>query len=785
MEGPTVVLVASSNEGNITAWDVHTGTALTSFKTNACAPGCLSLLGRDYLVAAQLGRGGGLHFWAWHKDQPHLRSFAAEQLTAVTATRDGTFCAAGGASGAVFVWETSSGRLLKSWPAHYKAVTCLAFSDSGAVLVTGGEDTMVNAWLLADVLDATAGQQLQMGAPLVQPLHSWSDHTLPVTCLAVGAGDGAALVASGSLDRTVKLRSLSAAAVGSAPLRSVALPAAVHSLALDPGEHALYAGCSSGAIYDIQLAVGQPTQYDSADGGGSAVAAAAAAGGSACVHPVMQGHTRAVTCLGLTPDASLLVSGGEDCAVRVWDLRSRQPVRLLQNPAKGPVSALLVLSQPPYLQIGGGHVASGGSQSSKRGPSRPQPLASFCKYANAPGTLKPWEGGLVLLDGSAAARGGNDWEEQQLGAANGDVVEAAGTGATLPAVAASAAAGGGSDVAALQQENAELKEQLQRALQAAEQWGRLNAQLQQVNAMDAEGWQVASASGRRSGKAKRGVDESGHNRALLASAASHNATQPPTKRQVQRSCALVDDAAREIAATPFWQRLTSLLEQLLPHCAVSKLQHMVMYGLGSLEQPGAVHIRYQLAAAQLLAAMLPLAAAAEAYDPVFTALDRAALLHCGIEVIAHDEGGRRLAHTPTLFFMPHCEGVLTDALLAANVAAGTLHNVVVLGNRFSNYKARWAQPCHAQPSSGKQRQQGLGPPGVHTQPPPPWVAELERPSTMLRLCELQAVQERHIPDSGFPVASAFNDLGLHWFPLDWRQRWDSGNECGSAATHSS
>lgn len=115
--------------------DVHTGTALTSFKTNACAPGCLSLLGRDYLVAAQLGRGGGLHFWAWHKDQPHLRSFAAEQLTAVTATRDGTFCAAGGASGAVFVWETSSGRLLKSWPAHYKVqCTCNPCLSSSLVI---------------------------------------------------------------------------------------------------------------------------------------------------------------------------------------------------------------------------------------------------------------------------------------------------------------------------------------------------------------------------------------------------------------------------------------------------------------------------------------------------------------------------------------------------------------------------------------------------------------------------------------------------------------------------
>lgn len=100
--------------------DLHTGTLLTSFKSCSCPPGGLSRLGRDYLVAAQLGRGGGLHFWAWHKDQPHLRCFAAEQLTCVAASPDGAWCAAGGASGAAFVWETSSGRLLKTWPAHYK-----------------------------------------------------------------------------------------------------------------------------------------------------------------------------------------------------------------------------------------------------------------------------------------------------------------------------------------------------------------------------------------------------------------------------------------------------------------------------------------------------------------------------------------------------------------------------------------------------------------------------------------------------------------------------------------
>jgi pre-rRNA-processing protein IPI3 len=287
-----------------------------------------------------------------------------------------------------------------------QAVTCLAFSDSGSILVTGGEDTLVNAWLLADVLDATAGQQmqvgglkvsgernympgwhggvvmvvvvsgrlvsaahlwppplppllLQMGGPLLQPLHSWSDHTLPVTCLALGAGDAGAVVASGSLDRSVKLRSLSGGATAGALLRSVPLPAAVHSLALDPGEHALYAGCSTGTIYDIALVASEDGSSGSsggllpaASGSGVAAAAAAAAGGG-CPHAALEGHSRAVACLTFTPDAAHLVSGSEDGSVRMWDLRSRQQVRLLQNPVKGPVTALLALTQPPFMQVGG------------------------------------------------------------------------------------------------------------------------------------------------------------------------------------------------------------------------------------------------------------------------------------------------------------------------------------------------------------------------------------------------------------------------------------------------
>ena len=55
--------------------DVHTSTFLAAFKSNASGRNALSLLGRDYLVAAQQPK-GVLHFWAWHKARLWSRSAA-------------------------------------------------------------------------------------------------------------------------------------------------------------------------------------------------------------------------------------------------------------------------------------------------------------------------------------------------------------------------------------------------------------------------------------------------------------------------------------------------------------------------------------------------------------------------------------------------------------------------------------------------------------------------------------------------------------------------------------
>lgn len=464
-----VLLVSSSTESNITAWDVNTGTALTTYKANACPPNGISLLGSDYFISAQSGK-PAVHTWTWHKDQIHQRSFPPEQITALTCTKDGAYCAAGGISGAVHLWEVTSGRLLRSWPCHYKKVTCLAFTDCGGELITGGEDTLVTAWLLAEVLDV-ATPLPQLGGSSLSPLHSWSDHTLPVTSVAVGSGGGHALVVSTSLDRTIKIRSLGSGVV----LRSVTLPSPLSALALDPGEHSVYVGSSTGIIYDISL-VGD--------------AAVAANGEEQREYIPMLGHSQSVTCLALTGTGSMLLSGSEDSSVMVWDLRSRQPIRTFSSPVKGPVSGVIVLQKPECMPAGGGGggrgkgnnggasgIASGTGSTGRKGPQRLQPLAQLSKYPGQMGTLKPWEGGFVVLDGSGQVgdiygRGDISVDRfvEKSSANGGDNETAMGfqdDGKEESEV-----------VAALRAENLKLKEQADKALALAKQWGDLNAQLQ-------------------------------------------------------------------------------------------------------------------------------------------------------------------------------------------------------------------------------------------------------------------------------------------------------------------
>lgn len=450
-----VALVASSlNDGHISAWDVQTGTLLATYKTSASPRNSFCRLGRDYLLASQLGK-GSLHFWTWHKDHVLQRAFTVEPMQALAASADGMFVAGGGSSGTIYIWAAGSGQLLRSWPAHCKAVTALVFSQhSGGIMLSGGEDTVVSAWLLMDVLDASLSQQAIQQQPPT-PLYTWSEHTLPISSIHVGAGHTNAIAVTASLDRSCKIWSLAQGTL----LRSLTFPAAIHKVITDLGDHALYAGAADGRIFETSL-VGEAPGVDSGSDRHEAG------------YYTLEGHSTAVACLATTTDANQMVSGTDDGVVTVWDLRSRQPIRTLQKAGKGPVTGLLVMDRPPFLAAGQGGrgaklTASAQNSSSKKGPQRPQPLAPFSKYhGNADGAL---DGLPVVLDGINPHR--------DVAASSGLAALHSVSQHSHNAAQAEEADAGSEQSVGLIAENEKLHRQLEQAQQDSQSWRQLHLEL--------------------------------------------------------------------------------------------------------------------------------------------------------------------------------------------------------------------------------------------------------------------------------------------------------------------
>ncbi|MQM14482.1 hypothetical protein Taro_047414 [Colocasia esculenta] len=175
---------------------------------------------------------------------------------------------------------------------------------------------------------------------------------------------------------------------------------------------------------------------------------------------------------------------------------------------------------------------------------------------------------------------------------------------------------------------------------------------------------------------------------------------------------------------------------------------IVVYGIGSIEsyEPP----RLQLALAMLLGRELDEAAAdaVEVFDPVLSAAECAVVEALGCRVARVDEGGRRVVDRPTLFYMPHCEAVLYDNLLATNWGRpSALRKMVVLGNSFSEY--------------GKYVEEGLGGRGSVR------VAEKARFLLEARgFMEEIKVENVGLEEGEESLIRAFNETSWHFFCLD-------------------
>ncbi|KAH9692440.1 protein root initiation defective 3 [Citrus sinensis] len=354
------LLIASSSvaDTGIGCWDLESGAEQLRYKSCASPPHGLACVGQRFLASSQLreqpsASSGSILYWSWSKPQVEVKSLPAEPIKPIAANSHGTYIAGGGQSGDIYMWEVASGRLLKKWHAHYRAVTCLVFSEDGSFLISGSEDGCVRIWSLLTVFEECESQRASH-----LYLHSFTGHTLRITDIVIGYGGVSATIVSASEDRTCKVWSLLKGRL----LRNIVFPSVIDAIALDPAEHVFYAGSRDGSIYIAALNAESPSTS------------------SYGMHIIgsLSDHSKAVTCLAYST-GDLLISGSEDGMVRVWDPITHNIVRMFRL-AKGPVNNILVVRRPLYLNLGS--FSNPHTSSRRHGSQLPPPLDKYVTSAD-------------------------------------------------------------------------------------------------------------------------------------------------------------------------------------------------------------------------------------------------------------------------------------------------------------------------------------------------------------------------------------------------------------------
>ncbi|XXG80034.1 hypothetical protein AAC387_Pa09g0987 [Persea americana] len=302
---PQEILLVSSPDGPIMAYNASTGTTLTHFSGSHCPRRGLAHVGKTMIAASHISpatASASICLYNWWSSTAFYHLPMPEPVAPITTTADGSFLFAGGISGHIHALSLPSGDLLRSLPIHRKPVTCLTINDDGSLLISGGDDGLITVLPVLQLLDVNDSTQ--------STFHQISAHSLSITAIISGVGGYNSTTVSCSLDCTCKFWNLA----NGTQLRTIQFPCPIWSVTMDPIDWVFYAGGSNGQVHVGALKVNRRKQSSRHE---------------AEVVALSQEHCGAVTGLVITNEGRNLVTASEDGVIWVWEMTSRKVVRVL------------------------------------------------------------------------------------------------------------------------------------------------------------------------------------------------------------------------------------------------------------------------------------------------------------------------------------------------------------------------------------------------------------------------------------------------------------------------
>lgn len=231
------IVLTSSPDGPITAYDASSGTILARFTGSRSPRQGLTLAGNTFIAASHISSttaSGSVHLYNWWSSTVFHHLPLPEPVAPLTATPDGSYLFAGGLSGNIHALSLPIGNVLKSLPAHDKPVSCLKITGDGSLLISGGDDGTIVVIPIFRLVDESGSVNLI--------LHRFSAHADSVTGFITLHNS---TLISCSFDRTCKFWNL----LRGTHLRTVAFPCGIFGVALSPTETEFYAAGSDGFVY--------------------------------------------------------------------------------------------------------------------------------------------------------------------------------------------------------------------------------------------------------------------------------------------------------------------------------------------------------------------------------------------------------------------------------------------------------------------------------------------------------------------------------------------------------